>query len=59
MARNFSIKNEKDILSAGWDDRIPKRFLDMIAFQRKIPAALLHLGPLSKVSMLGSYVINR
>lgn len=59
MLRNFSVREEKDIGNAGWNETVPVSVKSMIAFQKKIPAFLLKIGPFSKICMLMSYVFSK
>ncbi len=59
MLRNFSVGTAGDLAAAGWQEGVPKRLLKMIADQQTVPGKLLHLGALSKLSMLLSYIGNR
>jgi glycosyltransferase involved in cell wall biosynthesis len=59
MARNFSVRKKEDIAAAGWQEELPKYFEKLLSFQQKIPKAILHFGPFSKLCMLWSYVKNR
>lgn len=57
--RNFSVKQPADIQKAGWEKDLPAQLLSMIRFQKKIPSFLLKTGPVSKLIMFISYMINR
>lgn len=59
MLRNFSVGSAGDLVAAGWEENVPERLVKMITTQRKIPASLLHVGPVSKLCMLFSYFWNR
>jgi glycosyltransferase involved in cell wall biosynthesis len=59
MLRNFSVDRKEDIAVYGWGDELPGTIVRMLSFQKKIPRPLLHVGPLSKLCMLWSYVTNR
>jgi len=57
--RNFSVRDEKDILQSGWKKEIPSEITKMIAAQKRISSFLLKIGPFSKMAMLASYTFNR
>ena len=59
MLRNFSVKQPADLQKAGWEKDLPAQLLSMIRFQKKIPSFLLKTGPVSKLIMFISYMINR
>jgi glycosyltransferase involved in cell wall biosynthesis len=59
MCRNFSIKNIKAITSAGWEGSLPGNLKRIIAFQQKIPAAILKMGVLSKMLMSICFLKNK
>ncbi len=59
MLRNFSVANTGDLAAAGWDDIVPERLSKMIYAQQKIPKSFLHIGLVSKLCMLASYLWNR
>lgn len=59
LIRNLDLRSEADLRKSGFNSSIPKVVGKMIAFQSKIPRALLRIGVISKILMAASYLINR
>lgn len=59
LFRNLEIKNEQDIVDAGYFGKIELSILAIIQFQNKIPNKFLKIGVLSKILMLIHYLFVR
>ncbi|HMH20593.1 MAG TPA: glycosyltransferase family A protein [Puia sp.] len=59
LFRNLRITDLKDIRDAGFNGPMPSRISAMVRFQKRIPAALLTFGPVSKLLMLVCYFTTR
>lgn len=59
MFRNLAVQTKAAIASTGWEGEVPVAIVKMLVFQKRIPQALLKLGPVSKVFMLVAFVRNR
>jgi len=54
LYRNFSIRSVEEIREH-YEGPLPKVLVDMIAFQKRLPAGWLNFGLMSKIAMLLSY----
>lgn len=59
MFRNLGVQAKEGIAAAGWEGEVPVAIVNMLNLQKKIPQALLKLGPVSKICMLVAFVRNR
>lgn len=59
LIRNFRVRAEEDIRSAGYGGPVPPSLIRMINFQKKIPFGLLTKGVFSKLLMASCYALNR
>jgi glycosyltransferase involved in cell wall biosynthesis len=55
LIRNLGVRNVADIKESGYVGEIPPLIGKMIRFQRRIPLAVLKIGPLSKFFMMISF----
>jgi len=56
LMRNLNIKHVDDVVSAGFDKRIPDQIVYVIRFQRKVSNSILRIGIISKVLMMICYL---
>lgn len=56
MFRNLGVQTTAAIAATGWQEELPAAIVKMLAAQKKLPHALLKLGPLSKFFMLMAYL---
>lgn len=58
LLRNLSMKNESDIVAAGYSGTLPDIIRSILTFQRQLPKACLEYGLLSKFFMSIHYIFN-
>jgi hypothetical protein len=56
LLRNMKIRNVADISAAGFDGPLPLVTSHVINWQRRVPASLLRIGPVSKLLMSVSFL---
>ncbi len=56
LIRNFGVRKTEDIREAGFNGNIPPVIVQMIQFQRRLPAVLLRFGLFSKLCMFACYL---
>ena len=59
LLRNFKVKNLSYIREIGYDGPIPKKIVQIISFQNKIPSFIVKSGVLSKILMTVCFAISR
>ncbi len=55
MFRNLRVQSKAALAAAGWQGEVPATITQLLTFQKKIPQALLKLGPISKLLMFFSF----
>lgn len=58
LLRNLNIKNESDIVAAGYTGTLPFIISSILKFQQQLPKACLKFGLLSKLFMSIHYLLN-
>ena len=58
LLRNLSMKNESDIVAAGYSGTLPDIIRSILTFHRQLPKACLEYGLLSKFFMSIHYIFN-
>lgn len=59
LLRNFKVKNILYIREIGYEGPIPKKIIEIISFQNKIPSFTLKFGVLSKILMTVCFAISK
>jgi hypothetical protein len=58
LFRNLGIRSTVEIRESGYDGHIPMVLSSMIAWQRRIPSALLRLGVFSKTAVFFHFLFH-